>query len=126
MKKPIIINSKQIILIGVLVIFVFLIMDLNSRVNTLVRLTDQHQNISEQVDNLQSTKSTVLTQVAYATSDQSVDEWARVDGHLSKPGDHTIILIPPNDVTPTPVVIPTDTPEVVSNWQVWRALLFGE
>jgi cell division protein FtsB len=126
MKKPYIINAKQIIVIGVLVLFVFLMMDLNSRVTTLVRLTDQHANVSEQVDALQSTKSTVLTQVAYATSDLSVDEWARVDGHLSKPGDHTIILIPPKDITPTPIVIPTATPEVVSNWQVWKALLLGE
>lgn len=126
MKKPIIINAKQIIVIGVLVIFVFLIMDLNSRVTTLVRLTDQHQAISEQVDQLQSTEDTVSTQVAYANSDQSVDQWARVDGHLSKPGDHTIILIPPKGFTPTPVVVATATPQVVSNWQVWKALLFGE
>ncbi|MDR3572673.1 MAG: hypothetical protein P4L50_02325 [Anaerolineaceae bacterium] len=126
MKKPIIINSKQIIVIGILVIFVFLMMDLNSRVATLVRLTDQHQNVSDQIDALQSTKNTVETQVAYATSDRSVDEWARVDGHLSKPGDHTIILIAPRGVTPTAVVLPTETPQVVSNWQVWKALLFGE
>ena len=126
MKKPIIINVKQIVAIGVLVLFVFLIMDLNSRVGTLVRLTDQHKNISNQVDELQATKDTVLTQVAYASSDQSVDEWARVDGHLSKPGDHTIILIPPKDIVPTPIVVVTTTPQVVSNWQVWKALLFGE
>jgi cell division protein FtsB len=126
MKKPILINAKQILLIAVLVIFVFLMMDLNSRVTTLVRLTDQHAAVSAQVDQLQSTQNTVDTQVAYATSDLSVDQWARVDGHLSKPGDHTIILIPPKNITPTPVVAPTATPQSVSNWQVWKALLFGE
>ena len=126
MKKPLIGNVKQIVVIIVLVIFVYLMMDLNSRVTTLVRLTDQHVAINEQVDELQSTQEIVSTQVAYATSDLAVDEWARVDGHLSKPGDHPIILIPPNNITPTPVVLPTSTPEVVSNWQVWKALLFGE
>jgi cell division protein FtsB len=126
MKKPLIVNTKQIVVIGVLVLFVFLMMDLNSRVTTLVRLTDQHGNINEQVDELQSTKNMVLTQVAYATSDLAVDEWARVDGHLSKSGDHPIILIPPKDITPTPVVVVTPTPQVVSNWQVWKALFFGE
>jgi cell division protein FtsB len=126
MKKPILINAKQIILIAVLVIFVFLMMDLNSRVTTLVRLTNQHAAVSAQLDQLQSTQNTVDTQVAYATSVLSVDQWARVDGHLSKPGDHTIILIPPKNITPTPVVVATATPQTVSNWQVWKALLFGE
>jgi cell division protein FtsB len=126
MKKPLIGNGKQIVVIVVLVIFVYLMMDLNSRVTTLVRLTEQHAVINEQVDELESTQEIVSTQVAYATSVQAVDEWARVDGHLSKPGDHPIILIPPNNITPTPVVLPTSTPEVVSNWQVWKALLFGE
>jgi cell division protein FtsB len=126
MKKLLIVNSKQIVVIGVLVIFVFLMMDFNSRVTRLVRLTDQHDSMNEKVNELQSTEEIVLTQVAYATSDLAVDEWARVDGHLSKSGDHPIILIPPKDITPTPVVVATSTSQVVSNWQVWKSLLFGE
>jgi hypothetical protein len=126
MKKPLIVNSKQIVVIGVLVIFVFLMMDLNSRVSTLVRLTNQHNSTNEQVVELQSTRDTVLTQVAFATSALAVDEWARVDGHLSKPGDHPIILIPPKNITSTPIVVVTSTPQDVSNWQIWKALLLGE
>jgi cell division protein FtsB len=126
MKKLLIVNSKQIVVIGVLVIFVFLMMDFNSRVTRLVRLTDQHDSMNEKVNELQSTEEIVLTQVAYATSDLAVNEWARVDGHLSKSGDHPIILIPPKDITPTPVVVATSTSQVVSNWQVWKSLLFGE
>jgi cell division protein FtsB len=126
MKKLLIVNSKQIVVIVVLVIFVFLMMDFNSRVTRLVRLTDQHDSMNEKVNELQSTEEIVLTQVAYATSDLAVNEWARVDGHLSKSGDHPIILIPPKDITPTPVVVATSTSQVVSNWQVWKSLLFGE
>jgi len=120
------INKQQIIVLGLVVIIVLLMMDLNSRLSELFRLSSERDKIQTQVIELKQTRQILITQVAYATSELAVEEWARVEGHMALPGDNVIIPLPPGDVTPLPVQMPTPTIQPLDNWEVWQILFFGD
>ena len=120
-----ILNKKQWLVIGLLIISFFLVMDLNSRLNDLSRLSGQRDQLQNQVNQLQITQFALETKIAYATSEVAVKDWARENAGLGQPGDIPVIPLPPKDYTPQPALQPTSTPQVVEHWQKWWALFFG-
>ena len=121
-----ILNKKQWLVIGLLIISFFLVMDLNSRLNDLSRLSGQRDQLQNQVNQLQITQFALETKIAYATSEVAVKDWARENAGLGQPGDIPVIPLPPKDYTPQPALQPTSTPQIVEHWQKWWALFFGE
>ncbi|MEA4908141.1 MAG: hypothetical protein GYA17_16635 [Chloroflexi bacterium] len=119
------INRKQLIVAGLLVLFVFLMMDLNNRLSELSRLSSEQGEISTEVMALRQTEVYLYTQEAYATSEVPVEEWAREKG-LVRPGDVAIVPLAPENVTATPQASPTPTPQRYSNWDIWWMLFFGQ
>lgn len=120
------VNPRRIaIFIGILVL-ILMVMDFNTRLETLNLLRKQEQIVSTQATQAMQTQAALQTQVAYASSDQVVDEWARTEGHYVQSGDQPIV----------PVGVPGDSPEALAsatpistqmaNWQVWWNLFFGE
>jgi cell division protein FtsB len=119
-------SRKQIFVIVLILMFIYLITDLNARVTEMTTLVNQRDNMRTEVLALKQTEMALRTQMAYVTSDAAVREWAYEDGHKAMPGDNIIVPLSPSDyVTPTPTPIAV-TPEKVENWQVWWALFFGE
>jgi cell division protein FtsB len=119
-------NSKRLMAGGIIVLFIFMMMGLNARLSELFRLSAQRDSMATQVSNLDATTENLRTKIAYATSVAAVEDWARDEGHLVRPGDVLIIPLSPNGATVVPSVQPTPTPVVITNWQVWSALFFGE
>lgn len=119
-------SRKKIIGLGAVVLLMLLMMNLNSRLNEYFRLTSERDRMSTQVTDLRATKIALETQVAYATSDEAVEEWARSEAHMAQPGDQVIVALTPANQSPIPVAQETPTPPVVENWEVWWALFFGE
>jgi cell division protein FtsB len=119
-------DGKKIILIAAAVVLFFLVMDLNSRLNELSRLSAQRDKASTVVSVLESTLQVLETQVAYATSEGAVEDWAYNEGHMVRPGEKLIIPLSPPGATPMPVLIPTPTVMPVENWEIWMALIFGQ
>jgi len=105
-------------------ILVLLIMDFNSRMAELRRLTAEKDNVGAQTTQLIQTNIHLETQIAYATSEQAVDEWARENQHMEKPGDNPVIPMAPANSTPVPTTTPVVTPKVIDNWDLWMSLLF--
>ena len=118
-------DKRQAIVIILVVFFVLLMMDLNTRLSQLFLITSERDKIQTQVYELKQTRQILITQIVYATSDVAVEEWARVEGHMALEGDVVIIPLPPGDVTPLPVQIPTQPPLTLKNWEVWQILFFG-
>jgi cell division protein FtsB len=120
------ITFRQILMLLGLLVLVFLIMDFNNRMTELHRLSEQEEQVAVQATQIVQTKVYLETQIAYATSDKAVEEWARVQGHMIQPGDRPIVPLASEGgqvvATPTPVVGPV----YVSNWQVWLALFFDD
>ncbi len=120
-----ILDKKQWLVIGLPIISFFLVMDLNSRLNDLFRLSSQRDQLQQEVNQLKITQNAFETKIAYATSDVAVKDWARENAGLGQPGDIPVIPLPPQDYTPQPAAQPTPTPQVVEHWQKWWALFFG-
>jgi len=118
--------KRNIAVAGAIIILFFLMMDLNGRVSDLIRLSAKRDEIQTQVAQLTRTEIALHTQIAFATSDVAVEGWVREDKRWIREGDIPLIPLAPPNETPVPQVTPTPTPEPVENWQVWRALFFGQ
>jgi hypothetical protein len=119
-------SDKKVIILGVFVVFIFLMMDLNTRLSDLHRLSVQRDQMQTDVYKLEETKASLMKQLAYATSEVAVEEWARVYNRLAQPGDQIIIPLESGGITPTPVVLETPVARDVQKWEVWKALFFNE
>ena len=113
------------ILVGFAVL-VLLVMDFNSRMAELRRLTAEKEDVSARVTSLVNTQISLETQVAYATSEAAVYYWAYNFEHLGKEGDVLVIPIQPKGSTPQPTPTPVITPEVIQNWEVWLSLFVDQ
>ena len=117
--------KKFSIYIALIVIF-FLLMGLSARYNELTKLSEQHNLMQTEVVALRITNSHIETQIAYATSEIAVEEYAREKGYLVKPGEVLIVPLSPSQITPTPVILPTPKVENLPNWKIWFGLFFSD
>ena len=111
--------------LGILIL-VLLIMDFNSRMAELRRLTAEKEVVGAQATQLVQTNAALNTQIAYATSDSAVEEWARISQHMQRQGDNLVAPISPPNSTPVPTSTAVVTPRVVDNWDLWMDLFFDE
>lgn len=108
-----------LVLIGI-----YLIIDMNTRLNTLHFLENQEATLQSDVTNLQATLDTVNDRIDYAKSDTAVEEWARQQGLMRKDGDFVIIPLPGDYNTPTPSPVPEIAVTPAPNWAIWKSLIF--
>lgn len=121
-------TDKRLIAIVVVVLLIFLMMGFNNRLINMNRLTRQESILQTRIAGLENTKIAVEEQVAYATSEIALEEWARESNHMIEPGDQAIVLIAPNEKLSTPTPTPTieEEPTSLSHFETWKLLLFGE
>jgi len=125
-KRKFPIEKRQIILAGVIIVFIVLIADLNSRLMELDRLKAERNRVATQYFWVTSTEAVLKTQIAYASSDAAVEQWAREEGHMAKEGDVVIVPMVEKGATQQPEILPTATPRVVEEIDAWRAIFFGD
>ncbi|OGO63503.1 MAG: hypothetical protein A2030_10720 [Chloroflexi bacterium RBG_19FT_COMBO_50_10] len=117
--------KPALILVGFAVL-VLLVMDFNSRMSELRRLTSEKEDVSARVTSLVETQRSLETQVTYATSEAAVYYEAYNFQHLGKEGDVLVVPIPAEGNQPQPTPTPAVTPLVIHNWQVWLSLLVDQ
>ena len=110
-----------LVVIG-LVVLTLLVMDFNNRMAGLRRLSDKREDVAIEATDLRQTQVYLETQVAYATSEAAVDEWAYEEGHLVREGENLVIPLEYPGFTPKVTIVPTATPEPESNLQIWYSL----
>ena len=126
LKGWLLVFGKQIFFVLLFAMVIVFLMDFNVRLTKLSRKSEQRDEILKDVYQLELTAQTLRTQIAYATSEVAVEEWAREQGHMLHPGDIPVVPLPDNqlEVTPTPLQAPTQVE--ASNWEVWQMLLLGD
>jgi cell division protein FtsB len=117
---------KRWIFLGLIIILFFMVMTLNSSISEYFRLTDQRNQMTARINNLEATQYALETQIAYADSDKAVEEWARTYQRDVQPGDQMIIPVSPIEATQEINYLQTPTPGSEDNWQIWWELFFGE
>jgi hypothetical protein len=110
-----------LIVIG-LVVLTLLVMDFNNRMAEQRRLSDKREDVAVEATDLRHTQVYLETQIAYATSEAAVDEWAYEEGHMVREGENLVIPLEYPGFTPEVTVIPTITPEPETNFQIWLSL----
>ncbi len=108
-------------LVVALVVLAYLVMEFNSRSAELNRLRVEQQIVATRLESRQQTKAALEAQIAYATSDAAVMEWA-YQNHMVRQGDVAVVPVQQVQVTPTPAPRPIITPVKTSNFQVWLSL----
>ena len=110
-----------LLVIGVIVL-AFLVMDFNNRMAELSRLSDKKEEVAAEATQLVNTQVQLETQIAFATSQGAVEEWAYEEGHMVREGENLVIPLEYPGFTPKVTLIPTATPEPKSNLQIWYSL----
>jgi hypothetical protein len=120
------INPRRVVVFVGILILVLMVIDFNSRLEELNLLKKHADVLGAQATEAVQTQAALQTQVAYAGSDQAVEDWARGEGHLVKPGDQPAVPVGQPGTTPIQAAQPTPVPTPMANWQVWWNLFFGE
>jgi hypothetical protein len=116
--------KKYIYIVGVFLLVVVMIR-FQQRVSELHQLEDQLSLVQAQGTAVVQTQSNLMTQVAFANSDQAVREWAYREGRWYLPYETPIIIVSNETETSGSNSTIIDKPSPIQNWQVWWELFFG-
>ena len=116
---------RVLIFAGIFVLILFII-EFNSRLEELNRLSEQRDNIRALATQAMQTQIALQTQVAYAGSADAVEEWARTEGHYMQEGDQPVIPVGVPGSEPIIVNTPEPLPTQLQNWEIWWTLFFEE
>ena len=119
------IKWRNILIVIGLIIAVVLLIDFNHRMEELDRLSTQLNVVRAEATEIVQTQTALASQVAYATSDLAVEEWA-YDNKMVRPGEHPVVVVPGADITPTPGLTNVSQSEELPFWRIWWELFFGD
>ncbi len=115
---------RNILIVLGLFLAVVLLIDFNRRMEELDSLTAKLDSVRAEGTSVMQTQDALVTQVAYATSDQAVEQWAYQNKWV-RVGEHAVQLEPSGTVTATPVPAPVTQTQALPNWRIWWELFFG-
>ncbi len=120
------INPRRVMIFVGILVLVLMVVDFNARLEELNLLRKHAESLGVQATQAVQTQVALETQVAYAASDQAVEDWARTEGHLVQPGDEPVVPVGQPGTAPLQQPTPTPAPTPMANWQVWWNLFFGD
>ncbi len=120
------INPRRVLIFVGILVLVLMVVDFNARLEELNLLRKHSQALGVQATQAVQTQVALETQVAYAASDQAVEDWARTEGHMVQPGDEPVVPVGQPGTAPLQQPTPTPAPTPMANWQVWWNLFFGD
>ena len=115
-------GRRATIVVG-LVILVTMVMDFNSRMTRLNHLRSQKEREDQHLYALKLTRAKLQEQIAYASSDEAVEQWAREEGRMMLYGDVVVIPLPGASFVPEPEIEEVFYQEPESNWNAWMQWL---
>ena len=123
---PLQIDFRRLGIFFIIALVLVLVMNFSSRLGDLAHLQNIAATVHVQATGVIQTQSVLQTQVAQATSPAAVDEFARNEAHMGKPGDKAIVVLPVPGTTPEPSPTPTPAVNDLSPLDVWRLFIFGK
>ncbi len=115
---------RNVLIVLGLFVAVVLLVDFNHRMEELDRLSTQLNSISAEATAIIQTQTALAGQVAFATSDVAVEQWA-YDNKMVRPGEHPVSVVPGTDITPTPGPTVAPSGSNIPIWRIWWELFFG-
>ena len=118
-------TDRRLITVVVIVILVVLMMDFNNRMSNMIQLNQMEKILETKLAGLEATRLVVEDDIAYATSDRALEEWAREKDRLIAEGDQPIIIMPPSDYPPPSTATPEPETIILTRLEIWKELIFG-
>lgn len=115
---------KRVLFGGGIVLLLIVLFGFSQRIAEYSRLNSQVERESARITQLAATQSYLEGQIAYATSEAAVEEWAREDARWAREGDFPIIPLVPPDFTPEAPSEEEGIASSSSNWQTWMDWFF--
>jgi hypothetical protein len=115
---------RNVLIVLGLVLAVVLLIDFNRRMEELDSLTAKLDSVQAEGTSVMQTQIALVTQVAFATSDQAVEQWA-YQNKMVRNGEHAIQLEPSGTITATPVPELAPQAQALPTWRIWWELFFG-
>lgn len=122
MLKRILSGWKYGLVVIVLALLAVMVIDLNARLVEWRGLTAVHEKVSAEYESLKETQAAYQTQIAYATSEAGVRDWAYKSGRWVRDGEVLVVPVSPGESEPEQTAPPLPTPTPVQNWQLWWSL----
>ena len=111
------------IVLGI-VFLALMIMDFNGRMAEYRRLSAESEVVEQRLIGEAQTQTHLKTQMAYATSDDAVRQYA-YENHLVGPDDQPVVPLQSSAIAPVPTPAPTVVTSEMSNLEKWWLLLTG-
>jgi hypothetical protein len=111
-------------IVGV-VVGLLILLDFNQRLAAEQQLVNAANQARTQLAKLEAEHSLLETQVAYATTDAAVIQWAHENGKMAQNGDVLVVPLVPTAL-PTPLPPPVPLPTVPPTWVLWENLFFSD
>jgi hypothetical protein len=119
------ISAAQVVLIVGVVFALSVIINFSARIQTEQRITSEANQLRAEVTALAATQSAQATELAFASSDSYVSQWAHADGHMVRSGEVIVVPVPASAATATPAPKPTPPAKPASDSQIWWDLFFS-
>lgn len=107
------------VVVLLLVLFAF-----TQRIAEYLRLNSQLEREQERLTELNAALAFLEDEIAYATSEAAVEEWARQEARWAQEGDFLVVPLAPEGATPQPEGISQSTAMPSNNWNTWMNWLF--
>ncbi len=117
-------SFKYIAIAMGLAVLAFLVIVFNNRMAEQRQLVTRAEEIRTELEGLRQTEAHLDAQIAYATSDAAVEEWAYEEARWVREGDQPVVPVSPSESTPIAPQAESTEVVVYANWQVWWALFF--
>jgi len=113
----------QIVVIIGIAAALLIMLDFNRRQAEAQRLEADRDHLATEVAQLGFDNDALETQVAYATTDAAVVQWAHEHGKLVQPDEVLVVAIVPT-AGPTAAPPPLAAPPPPATWTLWWNLFF--
>jgi cell division protein FtsB len=132
-KKPPLISTTQFAAIVVLTIALFLVIDLGRRTTAGYYVSQTEKRLEAEIEALLKEQEVLRRRRDYVQTDAYVEQWAREQAHMVRPGDRRLIVVTPPASSASsegqPVVAPPVAESVapsqpVPNWHHWWRLFW--
>ena len=128
-KDPPLISGTQFAAIVVLTISLFLIVDLGRRTTAGYYVSQAEKDLKAQIRAELALKQKLMERLEYVKTDAFVEQWAREQARMVRPGDRPLILVTPVASLAAPLAAQpsNDAPSTdpVPNWHHWWRLFFN-
>ena len=128
-QRPNQLSGVQIMFAAILAIGLILAINFSTRITDSRPLQEYYQSVQAEIEELQQEYDALLAEADYAKSDVFVEQWARQEGKMVRPGEVLVIplsVAPQVEATPTlqPFIEMQTSPPTPEPWTLWWALFF--